>query len=326
MTAAAAAEGRGRDARGFALGETVSERLQARVRFKAATDVPAMGLSVVTPAAWVRTVALVGRRTGEWDKMCRQYLLLGMLFGTLSYDGRFYPLVHLVTQVLVLMAFGCDWLTCPVLWPFVLAVNVAELAAILKLARFVRFGEPLAYLLMNGGQLAMSLYFTLVVFVGEEALLPATPVAAGMCVTAGTIGFAVVKAIVILRSPVEACVRAEGDSFLKRFFGGAAKPLLVHFAQNSKLTPEEVKKLREAAAAGPRDDADDNAPRRRPGRGPGGPKRAPMRGNRPPAATGSRCAVARGQAGPAYPAPSAGANAASASVPAPPGPPAALPA
>jgi 23S rRNA pseudouridine2605 synthase len=52
------------------------------------------------------------------------------------------------------------------------------------------------------------------------------------------------------------------------------------------LTPEEVKKLREAAAAGPRDDADDNAPRRRPGRGPGGPKRAPMRGNRPPAATG----------------------------------------
>lgn len=42
----------------------------------------------------------------------------------------------------------------------------------------------------------------------------------------------------------EACVRAEGDSFLKRFFGGAAKPLLVHFAQNSKLTPEEVKELK----------------------------------------------------------------------------------
>jgi BlaI family penicillinase repressor len=39
-------------------------------------------------------------------------------------------------------------------------------------------------------------------------------------------------------------VRAESDSFLQRFFGGAAKPLLVHFAQHSKLTPEEVKELK----------------------------------------------------------------------------------
>ncbi len=42
----------------------------------------------------------------------------------------------------------------------------------------------------------------------------------------------------------EACVRAESDSFLQRIFGGAAKPLLVHFAQNSKLTPEEVNELK----------------------------------------------------------------------------------
>lgn len=42
----------------------------------------------------------------------------------------------------------------------------------------------------------------------------------------------------------EACVRAESDSFLQRIFGGAAKPLLVHFAQNSKLTPEEVQELK----------------------------------------------------------------------------------
>lgn len=42
----------------------------------------------------------------------------------------------------------------------------------------------------------------------------------------------------------EACVRAESDSFLRRVFQGAAKPLLVHFAQNSKLTPEEVKELK----------------------------------------------------------------------------------
>lgn len=42
----------------------------------------------------------------------------------------------------------------------------------------------------------------------------------------------------------EACVRAESQSFLDRVFGGAAKPLLVHFAQNSKLTAEEVRELK----------------------------------------------------------------------------------
>lgn len=42
----------------------------------------------------------------------------------------------------------------------------------------------------------------------------------------------------------EACVRAKGESFMQRIFGGAAKPLLVHFAQNSKLTAEEVRELK----------------------------------------------------------------------------------
>ena len=42
----------------------------------------------------------------------------------------------------------------------------------------------------------------------------------------------------------EACVSAEGESFMQRIFGGAAKPLLVHFAQNSKLTAEEVRELK----------------------------------------------------------------------------------
>jgi BlaI family penicillinase repressor len=42
----------------------------------------------------------------------------------------------------------------------------------------------------------------------------------------------------------EACVRAEGESFMQRIFGGAAQPLLVHFAQNSKLTAEEVRELK----------------------------------------------------------------------------------
>ncbi len=42
----------------------------------------------------------------------------------------------------------------------------------------------------------------------------------------------------------EACVRAEGESFMQRVFGGAAKPLLIHFAQNSRLTPTEVRELK----------------------------------------------------------------------------------
>jgi BlaI family penicillinase repressor len=42
----------------------------------------------------------------------------------------------------------------------------------------------------------------------------------------------------------EACVKAESDSFLDRVFGGAAQPLLVHFAQNSKLTAAQIKELK----------------------------------------------------------------------------------
>jgi BlaI family penicillinase repressor len=42
----------------------------------------------------------------------------------------------------------------------------------------------------------------------------------------------------------EVCVKAEGDSFLQRIFGGAAKPLLVHFAQHSRLSAEEVRELK----------------------------------------------------------------------------------
>lgn len=42
----------------------------------------------------------------------------------------------------------------------------------------------------------------------------------------------------------EACVKAEGDSFLQRIFRGSAKPLLVHFAQESKLSADEVDELK----------------------------------------------------------------------------------
>lgn len=39
------------------------------------------------------------------------------------------------------------------------------------------------------------------------------------------------------------CVRAESKSFLERFFGGNVRPLLIHFAENDQLTPEDLKEL-----------------------------------------------------------------------------------
>jgi BlaI family penicillinase repressor len=42
----------------------------------------------------------------------------------------------------------------------------------------------------------------------------------------------------------EACVRAESESFMERLFGGAAKPLLVHFAKNSNLSAQDVEDLK----------------------------------------------------------------------------------
>ncbi|RYD72245.1 MAG: BlaI/MecI/CopY family transcriptional regulator [Verrucomicrobiaceae bacterium] len=43
----------------------------------------------------------------------------------------------------------------------------------------------------------------------------------------------------------EACVRAESKTFLDRVFQGAAKPLLVHFATNSKLSKDELRELKQ---------------------------------------------------------------------------------
>ena len=42
----------------------------------------------------------------------------------------------------------------------------------------------------------------------------------------------------------ETLVKVEGESFLERIFQGAAKPLLVHFASNARLTSEEVSELK----------------------------------------------------------------------------------
>ena len=42
----------------------------------------------------------------------------------------------------------------------------------------------------------------------------------------------------------EACVRAEGESFLERVFGGDAAELLAHFARRADISPEEVAALK----------------------------------------------------------------------------------
>jgi BlaI family penicillinase repressor len=40
------------------------------------------------------------------------------------------------------------------------------------------------------------------------------------------------------------CVTAESKSFLDRVFGGSLKPMLTHFVENRKLSPEEIAELK----------------------------------------------------------------------------------
>lgn len=42
----------------------------------------------------------------------------------------------------------------------------------------------------------------------------------------------------------EQCVKGEVDSLVLRVFGGATKPLLVHFVENQKLSSDEIRELR----------------------------------------------------------------------------------
>jgi BlaI family transcriptional regulator, penicillinase repressor len=42
----------------------------------------------------------------------------------------------------------------------------------------------------------------------------------------------------------DACVRGESRSFLRRVFGGHVAPMLAHFVEDAKLTPEQVRELR----------------------------------------------------------------------------------
>ena len=44
------------------------------------------------------------------------------------------------------------------------------------------------------------------------------------------------------------CVRHVGRSFLHRVFGGAPVSMLLHFVKETSLTPEEIKKLKQALA------------------------------------------------------------------------------
>ena len=42
----------------------------------------------------------------------------------------------------------------------------------------------------------------------------------------------------------EDCVDAASDSFLERVFGGSLQPMLAHFVQRDKLSPDEIRELR----------------------------------------------------------------------------------
>jgi BlaI family penicillinase repressor len=42
----------------------------------------------------------------------------------------------------------------------------------------------------------------------------------------------------------EECVDAASESFLERVFGGSLEPMLAHFVQRDKLSPDEIRELR----------------------------------------------------------------------------------
>jgi BlaI family penicillinase repressor len=48
------------------------------------------------------------------------------------------------------------------------------------------------------------------------------------------------------RKSREECTKAEGDSFLQRVFRGATAPMLMHFVEQSDLSPEEIRELERA--------------------------------------------------------------------------------
>jgi BlaI family penicillinase repressor len=43
----------------------------------------------------------------------------------------------------------------------------------------------------------------------------------------------------------EECLKAESQTFLKRIYGGALKPMLVHFLQEEKLSQKDIEELKD---------------------------------------------------------------------------------
>jgi BlaI family penicillinase repressor len=41
------------------------------------------------------------------------------------------------------------------------------------------------------------------------------------------------------------CIDAASESFLQRLFGGSLKPMLAHFIEQKKLSPKEIRELRD---------------------------------------------------------------------------------
>lgn len=41
------------------------------------------------------------------------------------------------------------------------------------------------------------------------------------------------------------CIDAASESFLERVFGGSLKPMIAHFVEHKKLSPKEIRELRD---------------------------------------------------------------------------------
>lgn len=63
----------------------------------------------------------------------------------------------------------------------------------------------------------------------------------------GVVGVNKQKTLYLYRATVSEadCVKKESESFLDRIFGGAVKPLLVHFVENEKLSPRDLEELKD---------------------------------------------------------------------------------
>ncbi len=62
----------------------------------------------------------------------------------------------------------------------------------------------------------------------------------------GALGFKKYKNL-YLYSPLlreSECLKAEGESFLRRCFDGALQPMLAHFVEHRRLTREEIQELK----------------------------------------------------------------------------------